>query len=147
MLILLLENYHIYQAADGNYYTGPRQDIVRPVQRPPTFLEWIIDGKINYSILIILSLGEVFNMMSGYRNSYTHCDIGIKSLVQIPGRIRRQGFIGLHAVLGHGGLAEVLTIGLAGALTAGVFRNEIAEVIEEYVGNVLPNKIFLTFFR
>ena len=86
-------------------------------------------------------------MMLGYRNSYTHCDIGIKSLVQIPGRISRQGFIGLHAVLGHGGLAGVLPIGLAGALTAGVFRNEIAEVIEEYVGNVLPNKIFLTFFK
>ena len=86
-------------------------------------------------------------MMLGYRNSYTHCDIGIKSLVQIPGRIRRQGFIGLHAVLGHGGLAGVLPIGLAGALTAGVFRNEIAEVIEEYVGNVLPSNTVLTVFR
>ena len=86
-------------------------------------------------------------MMSGYRNSYTHCDIGIKSLVQIPGRIRRQGFIGLQAVLGQGGLAGVLPIGLAGALTAGVFRNEIAEVIEEYVGNVLPYNTVLTVFR
>ena len=85
--------------------------------------------------------------MLGYRNSYTHCDIGIKSLVQIPGRIRRQGFIGLQAVLGQGGLAGVLPIGLAGALTAGVFRNEIAEVIEEYVGNVLPNNTVLTVFR
>ena len=86
-------------------------------------------------------------MMLSYGNLYTHCDIGIKSLVQIPGRIRRQGFIGLQAVLGQGGLAGVLPIGLAGALTAGVFRNEIAEVVEEYVGNMLPNKIFLTFFR
>ena len=86
-------------------------------------------------------------MMLSYRNPYTHCDIGIKSLVQIPGRIRRQGFIGLQAVLGQGGLAGVLPISLAGALTAGVFRNEIAEVIEEYVGNVLPKKIFLTVFR
>ena len=85
-------------------------------------------------------------MMLSYRNSYTHCDIGIKSLVQIPGRIRRQGFIGLQAVLGQGGLAA-LPIGLAGALTAGVFRNEIAEVIEEYVGNVLPNNTVLTVFR
>ena len=68
-------------------------------------------------------------------------------MVQIPGRIRRQGFIGLQAVLGQGGLAGVLPVGLAGALTAGVFRNEIAEVVEEYVGNMLPNKIFLTFFR
>ena len=145
MLILLLENDHIYQASDGNYYTGPRQDIIRPIQRPPNFLEWIVNGKINYSILIILSLGEVFNyenMMLSSRNSYTHCGIGIKSLVRIPGRIRRQGFIGLQAVLGQGGLAGVLPISLAGALTAGVFRNEIAEVYEEYVGNVPPNKIF-----
>ena len=86
-------------------------------------------------------------MMLSYRNSYTHCDIGIKSLVQIPGRIRRQGFIGLHAVLGHGGLAGVLPIGLAGALTAGVFRNEIAEVVEEYIGNALPNKIVFNCFQ
>ena len=146
MLILLLENDHIYQAYDGNYYTGPRQDIVRPVQRPPNFLEWIVDGKITYSILIILNLAEVFNTKLSYRNSYKQCDIGIKSLVQIPGRIRRQGFIGLQAVLGQGGLAGVLPIGLAGALTAGVFRNEIAEVIEEYVGNVLPNNTVLTVF-
>ena len=61
MPIFLLENDHIYQAYDGNYYTGPRQDIVRPVQRPPNFLEWMVDGKITYSILIILNLGEVFN--------------------------------------------------------------------------------------
>ena len=85
-------------------------------------------------------------MMLGYRNSYTHCDIGIKSLVKIPGRIRRQGFIGLQAVLGQGGLAAI-PIGLAGALTAGVFRSEIAEVVEEYVGNELPNKLILTVFR
>ena len=58
-LILLLENDHIYQASDGNYYTGPRQDNVRPVQRPPNFLEWIVDGKINYSILIVFSLEEL----------------------------------------------------------------------------------------
>ena len=80
------------------------------------------------------------------QNSYNQCDIGIKSLVQIPGRIRRQGFIGVQAVLGQGGLAA-LPIGLAGALTAGVFRNEIAEVIEEYVGNVLPKKTVLIVFR
>ena len=67
-------------------------------------------------------------------------------MVQIPGRIRRQGFIGLQAVLGQGGLAAI-PIGLAGALTAGVFRNEIAEVIEEYVGNMLPNNTVLTVFR
>ena len=67
-------------------------------------------------------------------------------MVQLPGRIRRQGFIGLQAVIGQGGLAA-LPIGLAGALTAGVFRNEIAEVIEEYVGNVLPNNTVLTVFR
>ena len=67
-------------------------------------------------------------------------------MVKIPGRIRRQGFIGLQAVLVQGGLAAI-PIGLAGTLTAGVFRNEIAEVIEEYVGNVLPNNTVLTVFR
>jgi len=90
------EKDHIYEATDGNYYTRPRQDIVRPLQRPPTILEWIVDG--------------------------------IKSLLQIPNRIRRQGFV---ALFGQGGLAGLAPVAVAGVATAGVFRNEIAQIIED----------------
>merc|ERR1712183_856648 len=50
---------------------------------------------------------------------------GIKRILQIPGRIRRQGFIG--------GLSGLAPVAIAGVATAGVFRNEIADVVSELV--------------
>ena len=47
-------------------------------------------------------------------------------MLQIPGRIRRQGFIG--------GLSGLAPVAVAGVATAGVFRNEIADVVSELVG-------------
>ena len=47
-------------------------------------------------------------------------------MLQIPGRIRRQGFIG--------GLSGLAPVAVAGVATAGVFRNEIADIVSELVG-------------
>ena len=67
-----------------------------------------------------------------------HCDIGINSLLQIPNRIRRQGFV---ALFGQGGLAGLAPVAVAGVATAGVFRNEIAQIIEDIAGK----GIFISF--
>ena len=67
-----------------------------------------------------------------------HCAIGIKSLLQIPNRIRRQGFV---ALFGQGGLAGLAPVAVAGVATAGVFRNEIAQIIEDIAGK----GIFISF--
>ena len=56
--------------------------------------------------------------------------IGIKRMLQIPGRIRRQGFLG--------GLSGLAPVAVAGVATAGVFRNEIADIVSDLVGK---NKI------
>jgi hypothetical protein len=47
----------------------------------------------------------------------------IKRLLLIPERIRRQGFVGA--------LSGLAPVAIAGAATAGVFRNEIADMVEE----------------
>ena len=52
--------------------------------------------------------------------------IGIKRMLQIPGRIRRQGFLG--------GLSGLAPVAVAGVATAGVFRNEIADIVSDLVG-------------
>ena len=67
-----------------------------------------------------------------------HCAIGIKSLLQIPNRIRRQGFV---ALFGQGGLSGLAPVAVAGVATAGVFRNEIAQIIEDIAGK----GIFISF--
>ena len=56
--------------------------------------------------------------------------IGIKRMLQIPGRIRRQGILG--------GLSGLAPVAVAGVATAGVFRNEIADIVSDLVGK---NKI------
>ena len=47
-------------------------------------------------------------------------------MLQVPGRIRRQGFIG--------GLSGLAPVAVAGVATAGVFRNQIADIVSELVG-------------
>lgn len=47
----------------------------------------------------------------------------IKRLLLIPDRIRRQGFVGA--------LSGLAPVAIAGAATAGVFRNEIADMVED----------------
>jgi len=47
----------------------------------------------------------------------------IKRLLLIPDRIRRQGFVGA--------LSGLAPVAIAGVATAGVFRNEIADIVED----------------
>ena len=53
--------------------------------------------------------------------------IAIKRLLLIPERIRRQGFVGALSGLGP--------VAVAGVATAGVFRNEIADIVEDLTSN------------
>ena len=55
--------------------------------------------------------------------------LGIQRLLGIASDIRRQSFLG--GVLGPGGLSGIAPIAVAGFATAGLFRNEIAHIIEE----------------
>merc|ERR1712141_364646 len=48
----------------------------------------------------------------------------IKRLMLVPDRIRRQGFVGA--------LSGLAPIAVAGVATAGVFRNEIADIVEDF---------------
>ena len=56
----------------------------------------------------------------------------------VPNRIRRQGFVGALSGLGP--------IAVAGVATAGVFRNEIADIVQDLASNYrcirLKNNIF-----
>ena len=58
--------------------------------------------------------------------------------MRIPDRIRRQGFVGALSGLGP--------IAVAGVATAGVFRNEIADIVQDLASNYrcirLKNNIF-----
>ena len=53
--------------------------------------------------------------------------LAIKRLLLIPERIRRQGFVGALSGLGP--------VAVAGVATAGVFRNEIADIVEDLTSN------------
>ena len=53
--------------------------------------------------------------------------IAIKRLLLIPDRIRRQGFVGA--------LSGLAPVAIAGVATAGVFRNEIADIVEDLASN------------
>ena len=53
--------------------------------------------------------------------------IAIKRLLLIPDRIRRQGFVGA--------LSGLAPVAVAGVATAGVFRNEIADIVEDLASN------------
>ena len=55
--------------------------------------------------------------------------LGIQRVLGIASDIRRQGFFA--GVLGPGGLSGIAPIAVAGFATAGLFRNEIAHIIEE----------------
>ena len=55
--------------------------------------------------------------------------LGIQRVLGIASGIRRQGFLG--GLLGPGGLSGIAPIAVAGFATAGLFRNEIAHIIEE----------------
>ena len=60
--------------------------------------------------------------------NYFFCNlIAIKRLLLIPDRIRRQGFVGALSGLGP--------VAIAGVATAGVFRNEIADIVEDLASN------------
>ena len=53
--------------------------------------------------------------------------IAIKRLLLIPDRIRRQGLVGA--------LSGLAPVAVAGVATAGVFRNEIADIVEDFASN------------
>ena len=55
--------------------------------------------------------------------------LGVQQILGIASDIRRQGFLG--GLLGPGGLSGIAPIAVAGFATAGLFRNEIAEIIED----------------
>ena len=56
----------------------------------------------------------------------------------VPNRIRRQGFVGA--------LSGLAPVAVAGVATAGVFRNEIADIVQDLASNYrcirLKNNIF-----
>ena len=55
--------------------------------------------------------------------------LGIQRILGFASDIRRQGFLG--GLLGPGGLSGIAPIAVAGFATAGLFRNEIASIVEE----------------
>ena len=55
--------------------------------------------------------------------------LGIQRILGIASNIRRQGILG--GLLGPGGLSGMAPIAVAGFATAGLFRNEIADIVEE----------------
>ena len=55
--------------------------------------------------------------------------LGIQRILGIASDIRRQGFLG--GLIGPGGLSGIAPIAVAGFAIAGLFRNEIAHIIEE----------------
>ena len=60
--------------------------------------------------------------------NYFFCNlIAIKRLMRIPDRLRRQGF--------GGALSIWAPVPVAGVATALVFRNEIADIVQDLVGN------------
>ena len=60
--------------------------------------------------------------------NYFFCNlIAIKRLMRIPDRLRRQGF--------GGALSIWAPVPVAGFATALVFRNEIADIVQDLVGN------------
>ena len=61
--------------------------------------------------------------------------LGIQRVLGIASDIRRQGFFG--GVLGPGGLSGIAPIAVAGFATAGLFRNEIAHIIEELASELI----------
>ena len=61
--------------------------------------------------------------------------LGIQRVLGIASDIRRQSFLG--GVLGPGGLSGIAPIAVAGFATAGLFRNEIADIIEDLASELI----------
>ena len=65
--------------------------------------------------------------------NYFFCNlIAIKRLLLIPDRIRRQGFVGA--------LSGLAPVAIAGVATALVVRDDIADIVQDLVGNYRYNR-------
>ena len=127
MYELFIDHRKSYKSDDGNYYTYPRREHKIKRFEKPSIIQMMIRGIPFHGIILMLYI--LFNLIiSFHSNCYDDSTIfilGIQRIFGIATAIRRQGFIG--------SLSGIAPVAVAGAATAGVFRNEIAAIVEDFV--------------